>query len=238
MLICGIEKVKLATRFRIAVCAIGAVALAASARADFITGYGWVSTDPVVGSATLASLSLATCSHGTATCTPGNADVTFTTTGVDFEPPGLASGSIATWLTSSAFPLNGLVDSVPATPLSPTIWEFVGTISVTGTVGTPQTFSFFHDDGVTFIVNGQTVISQPGPTGPVTQTGSYTGGASSTAPFTLIYGECCVGSAALKVSLLGPGSAPSGSGVPEPTTVGLICIGLVAVLFGRKLTRA
>lgn len=214
------------------------VVLASSARADFITGYGWISTDAIASSgtaATAASLALPTCSHGTATCTFANADVTFTTTGVNFSPGGLASGTMAQWLLSSAFPLNGLVDLVPGSNLSPSIWEFVGNISVTGTVATPQTFTFQHDDGVVFIVNGQTVINQPQPTGPVIQSGSYTGGVNNNAPFTMYYSECCFGSAVLNVSLLGPGSTP-GSGVPEPTTVGLTAIGLVGLIaFRRKL---
>jgi hypothetical protein len=218
----------------------GVVVLAASARADYITGYAWVTTNAIAGSATgatLTSLGLSTCSQGTAACTTADANATFTTSGVDFEPAGLLSGSIGNWLASNAFAIDNLVysgASIATTALSPTIWEFVGNISVTGTVATPQTFTFEHDDGVTFIVNGQTVINQPGPTGPANTNGSYTGGASSSAPFTLIYTECCVGSAVLKVSLLAPGSAPPVSNVPEPTTIGLTAIGLVA-LIGRKL---
>jgi len=222
------------------------VATAASARADdFITGYAWITTNAIAGSstgATATSLANSTCSHGTATCTTANADVTFTTTGVDFEPPFLASGTIAGWLASSAFPIDNLVysgASVPTTALSPTIWEFIGNISVTGTPAAPQTFTFEHDDGVTFVVNGQTVINQPGPTGPANTTGSYTGGASNTAPFTLIYTECCAGDAVLKVSLLGPQSAPPPvSAVPEPITVWVSGVVLVACMLGRKFRRA
>ena len=226
--------------FRTAIYILGVVALAASARGDYITGYAWVTTNAIAGSATgatLASLGLSTCSQGTTTCTTGNANVTFTTSGVDFEPPSLLSGTIGNWLASNAFAINNLVYSgagISTTALSPTIWEFVGNISVTGTVATPQTFTFEHDDGVTFIVNGQTVINQPGPTGPTNTNGSYTGGASSNAPFTLIYTECCVGAAVLKVSLLAPGSAPPDSSVPEPTTIGLTTIGFLGLIGLRR----
>jgi len=209
--------------------------LSFTARADFITGYGWVSTDPIVSSATAAtaaSLSDPTCSHGTAACTPANADVTFTTTGIKFTPPFLTSGSFGLWLASSAFPLNGLVDLVPNSPLSPSIWEFVGHTQVTGTLGSPQSFTFEHDDGMTFVVNGQTVVSAPGPTAPVVTTASYTGGASLDAPFTLIYAECCSGQAVLTTDLVGPGTAPS---VPEPGTFMLLGGSLVALVAGRKL---
>ena len=213
---------KVSIGFRVAAYAAAIVALSANARADFITGYGWVSTDAVVGSATEASLALATCSHGTAACVPGNADVSFTTTGISFMPPGLISGTIAEWLASSAFPLNSLVDTAPTSLLSPTIWEFFGNTQVTGTPGSPQLFTIQHDDGVTFVVNGQTVVNAPGPTPPSVTTRSYTGGASLDAPFTLIYAECCRGDAVLATSLVGPGTAPPPPGVPEPSSIVLL----------------
>jgi hypothetical protein len=193
------------------------------ARADFITGYGWVTTNAIASSstaATEASLALSTCSHGTAACTIANADVTFTTTGINFSPPGLDSGTIAEWLASSAF---------PTTPLSPSIWEFVGNTQVTGTPGSPQSFTFQHDDGMTFVVNGQTVVNAPGPTAPVVTTGAYTGGANTNAPFTLIYAECCVGQAVLNTNLVGPETEPPPTGVPEPATLLLLGSGLAGL---------
>jgi hypothetical protein len=210
------------------------------AHADFITGYGWVTTNAIASSSTAASaasLALSTCSHGTAACTIANADVTFTTTGIQFRPPGLASGTIAAWLASSAFPLNGLVDNVPSSPLSPSIWEFVGNTQVTGTPISPQSFTFQHDDGMTFVVNGQTVVNAPGPTGPVVTIGTYTGGASTNAPFTLIYAECCAGAAVLSTDLVGPGTAPPGTGVPEPGTFLLLGSGFAGLVAARRWRR-
>jgi hypothetical protein len=201
--------------FRIVALAVAVLALtAASARADFITGYGWVTTEAIANSATggsPASLALATCANGVAACTPGNADVTFTTTGVNFSA---TTATIATWLASSAFTLNGLVDNAPTHLMDATIWLFIGNISVTS----PNPFTIAHDDGATFIVNGQTVINAPGPTSPVDTNGTYTGAASGNAPFELVYAECCGGPAVLRVSLLGPENAP----VPEPGSIALI----------------
>ena len=187
---------------------------AVNANADFITAYGWVSTEAIVNSATgatAASLALGTCSHGIATCTTANADVTFTTTGVNFNA---TSANVATWLASSPFTLNGLVDKVPGSLEDPTIWEFVGNI----TVSSPDSFAIAHDDGTTFVVNGQTVVNAPGPSSPTTTTMTYTGAASNNAPFHLIYTECCGGPAVINVSLLAPANAP----VPEPGSVALL----------------
>jgi hypothetical protein len=202
-------------RFRVIAMAAGAVVLTAvNAKADFITAYGWITTEAIASSSTgasAASLALSTCHNGSGACTTANADVTFTTTGVDFST---SANTIAAWLASSAFTLNNVVDNVSASPLDPTIWEFVGNISVTS----PDSFTIEHDDGTTFVVNGQTVISAPGPTSATPTMGTYTGAASGNAPFSLIYTECCSPPATLQVSLLAPANAP----VPEPGSIALL----------------
>lgn len=210
-----------------------AIALtAANARADFITAYGWRTLESIVDSATgatAASLALGTC-HGAEACTHANADVTFTTTGVNFNATG---ATVADWIASNTFPINNLVDNIPGALMDPTIWEFVGNISVTGTAGTPQSFTITHDDGATFVVNGQTVINVPKPTAPTLTTGTYTGGASGNAAFDLIYAECCGGPAVLSVSLLSPESAP----IPEPGSIVLlasVCVGIGITLRSRR----
>jgi hypothetical protein len=202
---------------------------AVNAKADFITAYGWVSTEAIVSSATgatAASLALPTCHNGATTCTTANADVTFTTTGVNFNA---TTATIATWLASNTFPLNGLVDTVGSSSMDPTIWEFVGNISVTS----PDSFTIEHDDGATFVVNGQTIVNAPGPTSPAPTTGMYTGAASGNAPFSLIYTECCGGPAVLQVGLLGPANAP----VPEPGSIALLGTALCAIVWNLRRRR-
>src|SRR5215831_1408498 len=163
-----------ATIFRLsALTAIILAVTAVNANADFITAYGWVSTEAIVTSpgpgGSPASLALPTCSHGTSACTTSNADVTFTTTGINFNSAG-PPGDISSWLASSTFLLNNLVDKTPGSLMDPTIWEFVGTISATSGLA----FTITHDDGVTFNVNGQTVISAALFSAPATP-GTYTG---------------------------------------------------------------
>lgn len=127
--------------------------------------------------ATAASLALATCQNGAGACTTGNADVTFTTTGIGFNAGSAVT--VSTWLGTSAFTLNGLVDAIPGSPMDPTIWEFVGNAKFTS----PQAFTIEHDDGVTFVANGQTVVNAPGPTSAVDTPGNYTGGRVVVSPF-------------------------------------------------------
>jgi hypothetical protein len=155
--------------------------------------------------------------------------VTFTTTGIGFNAGSAVT--VATWLGTSAFPLNNLVDTIGAQPMDPTIWEFVGNAKFTS----PQAFIISHDDGVTFVANGQTVVNDPGPTSVVNSPGTYTNGAGGSLPFTLIYDECCGGPAVLSTNLVGPENPPVTT--PEPATLLLLGLGLGVAGLGMRRRR-
>jgi len=97
------------------------------------------------------------------------------------------------------------------------------------TVTTGETFTFQHDDGLTLVINGLTVVSAPGPTAAVSTTGTYTG-APGTFAFTLAYGECCGAPAVLDVNL------PLSS-TPEPSTWAMMGLGFAALGFAGYRAR-
>jgi hypothetical protein len=214
---------------RVLLIAIPALTMAINARAGFISGYGWVTAEGNVNGsgtgATPGTLASSTC-HGATACTTGNADVTFTTNGIGFSTSGNTFG---TWLASSAFTLDSLAyhnGQGTSTALDPSIWEFTGTASFTN----GQTFTFAHDDGVTMLVNGVTYVNQPGPTGAVTTTATYTGPTGNEA-FEIVYTECCSPPAVLQTTLVGPAN-----GTPEPSSV--IMVGSALLLgLGRMVKR-
>ena len=159
-------------------------------------------------------------STGATDATPAN--VPLTTPNVTFTAPDplnfssgplytigefLASGNGSTVLTGAGELGNTLLN---------TIFNFTGTVSVTN----GETFTAGHDDGLTLIIGGVTVINAPGPTGFVNTTETYTG-PTGNEPFQLVYGECCGAPAALAVSL------PFSSPVPEPASLALLGSALV-----------
>lgn len=179
-------------RSRFLLLAIGMLALATAAHANFITGdlYEGVSAD-----ATPANIPA------------GAPDVTFSvnsplnfnsTVGGDTVGGFLASGG-ATILTGASHAGDNLNN---------TLITFQGLVSVVH----GQTFTVTHDDGLTLIIGGSTVINAPGPTSPAITTETYNG-PTGNEPFLLVYGETHGPPAVLQVDL------PLEIAVPEPTTI-------------------
>ena len=153
-----------------------------SAHANTITGSIWENDSTGAGDATPANVPLTT------------PDVTFTVTDpINFQSgPGYTIGEFlssggATVLTGAG-ELGNTADN--------TIFNFTGQVTVTS----GETFTAGHDDGLTLIIGGVTVISDPGPTSFVTTPEPYTG-PSGTFSFQLVYGECCGAPADLEISL-------------------------------------
>lgn len=191
--------------------------LSAVAHADpIVSGSVWIVPPGVASAATPANVP----------ATP--ADVTFL---APSDPLSFDSrGNPATDYNLLNFLLTGgafnIVEHTPGALMNTTnnhLYEFLGQVTVTN----GQNFGVLHDDGLTLIIGGLTVINVPGPTSPILTNAIYTG-PTGTFDFQLVYGECCGPPAALIVQL------PLVSQVPEPGTVLLLAIGLVGLGLVRR----
>lgn len=170
------------TRIKLLAMAAIATLVTVSAQAQTITGSLWENDPTGAGDAEPSMVPLST------------PDVTFSVNGnINFQSGGLytigefLSSGGATILTGAG-ELGNSADNL--------IFNFTGLVTVT----TGQSFIAGHDDGLTLIINGVTVISAPGPTSFDTTTDIYSG-PSGTFPFQLVYGECCGAPADLEVTL-------------------------------------
>jgi len=180
---------------------------------------GLVQGAPVTGR--LWAVSNAVASDATPANVPGTApDVTFDVNApLNFTVPGTVNQFL---LSGGALNIVGSAAAL-SSAISPSLIEFTGLVSVIN----GQTFTVTHDDGLTLTIGGLAVISTPGPTGPVQTTQTYTG-PSGDFPFTLVYGECCGGSAVLQIDLP---FRPSASSVPEPAAAPLAISGCLLLGF-------
>ena len=197
-------------RFLVGACA--AFLLSAPVRADII-GSIWENQSAAAGDATPANV-------------PGTApDVTFDIPGstINFQS-GVGGYTIGGYLSSGGATITSGA-SHSGDDLNNTIFNITGTVSVTN----GETFSAGHDDGLTFIIGGTTVINAPGPTGFAVTTDTYTG-PSGNFPFQLVYGECCGAPADLEIS----GLALVSTSTPEPSSLVLMSGMLLILGFGLR----
>src|ERR1035437_3906781 len=194
------------------VVAAGALVLVSEARANSVSGSLWEGV--------------------TLDATPGNlpgapANVTFTAPSpINFDSTAAGNGyTIGGWLATG----GGTISTGAGEALNTMNNTF---IYITGqvTVNNGDVFSAAHDDGLTLIINGDTVVNAPGPTSPIVTSGNYTG-ASGTWDFSLYYSEVLGAPAALRLAL--PLQSP---GVPDSgTTVALLGMSLAGLAgLGRR----
>ncbi len=108
-----------------------------------------------------------------------------------------------------------------------TLFSITGMVTVTN----GETITAGHDDGMTLVIDGITVIDAPGPTSLSDSSVTYTG-PSGNYNFQLVYGECCGEPADLVIDL--PLTATV---TPEPSSLLLLSTGLLGAggLLKRKM---
>ncbi len=188
--------------------AVMALFAASANAANTVVGSIWENQATAASNATIANVPGTT---PDVTFTAPSTPLSFTSTGVPYTIGGFLSTGGATFLTGS---------SHSGDTLQNTLFDFKGTVSVTS----GQTFTVGHDDGLTLVIGGLTVINVPQPTAFVNTTVTYNGPTGNFA-FELVYGECCGAPAALAISLplVSPTIPPA---IPEPQSYALMLAGL------------
>jgi len=211
-----------------------------TAHASYV-GVGWVVPDAIAGAATLAN----------ANAQAGNNDnVTFTVTGLNFS--SFANPETNTGTNNANFTISSFLNSQGSLTGSPVfsgaasadlplfengkgmLFQFTG---VANFVNGMQ-FQMTHDDGAQFYVGctssacttAELLFDHPQPTGPVTNTFTYTGPTGNLA-FTFIYGECCSAPGVFQTTLVPAVTTFKTDPTPEPG--GVVFFGTMAAgLFG------
>jgi hypothetical protein len=151
-------------------------------------------------------------------------DVTFTAPSpLTFDSDGDVDYTIASFLATG----GGTITSGAgegANTMDGTFFYITGMVSVT----TGQQFTVSHDDGLTLVIGGTTVVNSPGPQSADPTTATYTGPTGNEA-FQLVYSEVLGEPGVLDVDL------PLTS-VPEPSTLALMALpfGLQGIRFLRN----
>jgi hypothetical protein len=213
---------------------LGALALSASvvalnaAQANVVLGKIWENDPTGAGNATIANIPL----------TPPTDTFSITTGGstpIDLESGALSNGyTIGGFLATEAVDTGGAGSATLLTGLGNandnldnTFFEFTGTVTVTPN----ESFTVGHDDGLTLVIGGVTLVNAPGGT-PFQITSFNTGALNGNLPFTLVYGECCGAPADLEISL------PLSSTIPEPSTWAMMVLGFAGLGFaGYRASR-
>lgn len=201
---------------QLAIVAASAFVSVATVHANLVFGSLWEIGGPANGGGI---------QNATITNTPVTpANVTFSVNSpFNFDSRNAADGyTIGGWLrTSGATILTGAGEATNS--MNNIFIEFTGLVSVTN----GQQFTVTHDDGMTLVIGGLTVVNAPGPTSPNQTIGTYTG-PTGNQPFTLVYSEVDGLPAVLQLDL--PLS------VPEPSTNMIAGSGLL-LTFGARAMR-
>ncbi len=195
--------------------------LAHALPAGTVSGELWEVTNTEASNATPAEITGLPGGLPGATFTVPSGNLSFNPT--DSNPPYTLGTFLSSGGVSSATYINGAAatDSLAgASGSAGTLFQFTGSVTVT----TGETFTAAHDDGLTLVIDGITVISAPGPTSAVLTTETYSG-PSGTYAFDLVYGECCGPPAELVVNL------PFTAATPLPAALPLFASGLGVVGF-------
>jgi hypothetical protein len=182
---------------------------------------------------------------GAANAIPANVpgttpDVTFTTI-VTFTPPGIPviNFSAGTYTIGAFLSSNGMNTTVHTgaselgNTLNNTIFNFTGTVSLTQ----GQTYVWGADDGITLIINGVTVVSNPLSHGFSELQNTWLGG-TGTFAFQMVYGECCNPPAQLFIEGLALTSPPVATPLPAALPLFAGGLGALGLLGWRRKRKA